>query len=491
MTAKVEIGIEAQFDDARRELAKLSDSVDELGDANQKAGLSLTDLKSGIDMASSAMQKIGEAYAATIGKTVAYAEQVRDLSRLSGASAEKTSELIQVSDDLKVEYGTLEQAAKALAKDGIALTTEELAKSSDEYLAIEDAGGRAEYAVKKFGRAGLELTKVLETSGEELRAMGAAQSSHLILTQEQLDKTRELEKAQDELEDSIAGLTYQFSMQLIPQINQTIQMLNTLGKVDSKTWFKDAAFAVANFVLQVGYGQKSIEEFGGKALKAAMPMEEYKKLSDEIAKSASFVKKETNLSTTAIDGWATSLENSFESIEEHQRYLAAEKTLMDEAKTATGLTGDAVNGLAQKYGSLTQAIIYNTLAAGMDKDAAIALGVSMGIITPQVMAARDAVDYLAASTSAAMKQTQAYVGQAEALAAAIAKLQDKSITITTYFNNVGQRSDNLVDPNGPGGPGSNPGQRPMTEAQLQAYQAEQRRLQAEEDFRNARLKGLQ
>ena len=156
--------------------------------------LSLTDLKSGLDMASRALQYVGQVYDVVVDSTVKYAEQVRDLSRISGASAEETSRLIQTADDLKVEYGVLQQAAKALAQDGIALTTEELARASDEYLAIEDSGARAEYAVKKFGRAGLELTKVLETGGEALRDMAAGQSKNLILSEKQLEQARDLEK---------------------------------------------------------------------------------------------------------------------------------------------------------------------------------------------------------------------------------------------------------------------------------------------------------
>ena len=119
-------------------------------------------------------------------ETIAYATQVRDLGRISGATAEDTSRLIQVADDLKVEYGVLEQAAKKLAQEGIALTAEELAKASDEYLSIVDAGGRAEYAVEKFGRAGLEMTKILEMGGEALRQLAKDQKDSMILTQEQV-----------------------------------------------------------------------------------------------------------------------------------------------------------------------------------------------------------------------------------------------------------------------------------------------------------------
>jgi hypothetical protein len=506
MTAEVKIKTTSESDDAQRDLKKLEGSLDSLSDSGKKSGLSLTDLKSGIDMAGMAIQKIGEAYAATIGKTVAYAEQVRDLGRLSGASAEETSRLIQTADDLKVEYGVLTQAAKALAKDGIALTTEELAKASDEYLAIEDAGGRAEYAVKKFGRAGLELTKVLEAGGDALRGMAKGQSENLVLTEKQLQETRELEIAQDNLEDSIAGLTYAFSNKLIPTIVDAIKATTTLINWDNdllnvlKLHQKDvrvtaksyaeyaeemtrAARAAGYNVSATGEVTKAVTSVGGAIGGVNIGlniMTEYYKDLAETGFIAAGSQKAVATETKNVAGSITDLYNS----------LGPQANAWEEAEAAMKsynetlrLTSSQVEGLLTKYGSLTQAMIFNTLAAGMDEKAAMQLGISMGLIAPQTVAARDAIDSMARSNNAAAKETDYYKQQAIELAAAIANLKDKDVKVTTYFNNVYNNPQNV---NGPG----QSGPAPMTESQLQAQERAEREARIAEARRQAEIERL-
>ncbi len=234
--ADIKIKVDADTGDAVSGLKKVDDALEDVtttaksgSEGFKTFGLSLTDLKSGLDLTGQALGYLQAAYDATVGATLAYAEQVRDLGRVTGAGAEDTSRLIQTADDLKVSYETLQQAAKALAKDGIALTTEELAKASDEYLSIEGAGARAEFATTKFGRAGLELTKILETGGAALRDMAAAQEGGLILTEDQVEAARELEKAQDELGDRFAAVATIIGNTFIPAINSALTAVNNLA----------------------------------------------------------------------------------------------------------------------------------------------------------------------------------------------------------------------------------------------------------------------
>ena len=197
-------------------------------------------------------------------ETLKYAEQVRDLSRISGASAEETSRLIQTADDLKVEYSTLEQAAKALAKEGIALTTEELAKSADEYANLTSAGERAEYATKKFGRAGLELTKILEVGGDALREMAGAQNSNLIMTEAQAKKARELEIAMDTLEDTIQGVKYAIGNELIPVLADAASAFSKLI-----TWADELDRVLAKHNTDVLKTAGSYEDYVAEMYRAA------------------------------------------------------------------------------------------------------------------------------------------------------------------------------------------------------------------------------
>jgi hypothetical protein len=113
----------------------------------------------------------------------------------------------------------------------------------------------------------------------------------------------------------------------------------------------------------------------------------------------------------------------------------------------------AAQSLTSAYGSLNQQMLFAILSQGMEQEAALQLGIAMGVLSPTIIAARDAAESLNSKYRAGAIDAKSYAGQADALAAAIAKLQDKSITITTYYKNNGERSDNLTDPN-LGGPGN-------------------------------------
>jgi hypothetical protein len=400
MVAKVRLESDADFDDAQRAIKKLNNSIDDMSASGKKAGLSLTDLKSGLDMAANALQEIGKAYEATIGRTIEYAEQVRDLGRISGASATDTSRLIQTADDLKVSYETLQQAAKALAKDGIALTTEELAKASDEYLAITDAGARAEFATSKFGRAGLELTKVLETGGDALRKMAKEQASSLILTQKQIDQAREIEKAQDDWEDSVAGLTYQFSTGLLPVIGDIIKATTQYVFWAQKT--KDAVMDEASTYPQ--YIQRLNEEITARnqnnvlrSVGMGLMPGLVRWLDVEAQKNMLVTETQFNLAK----GYYNIADEGTRAAAAHKQYTqdadAARQAnylgavAMDEFASSVGASSLAVQDINTNMRALindamrplTAEMLYQKAAAGLDEDAALDLAKSMGLINTE------------------------------------------------------------------------------------------------------------
>ena len=205
--------------DTTKDLGELKNGL--AGAVEGFTGMSLSSLT-----VAGALAGVGVEMKKAVDFTLDYASQVRDLSRVSGASAEDTSKLIKVSDDLKVEYSTLEAAAKKLAKEGIALTTDELAKASDKYLSYSDAGARAEYATKTFGKAGLEMTKILEQGGDAIHKMADEQSGNLIMTQESLDKARDYEKAQNELNDTLDGFKVVVGNAVIPILTKLVTGIN-------------------------------------------------------------------------------------------------------------------------------------------------------------------------------------------------------------------------------------------------------------------------
>ena len=95
----------------KQDLSELKDGF--AGLVEGMTGLNLTSLGT-----AGALAGIGAGLKKAVDSGLEYAEQVRDLSRISGAGAEATSRLIQTADDLAVSYSTLEQAAKSRRRTG-------------------------------------------------------------------------------------------------------------------------------------------------------------------------------------------------------------------------------------------------------------------------------------------------------------------------------------------------------------------------------------
>ena len=135
-----------------------------------------------------------------------YAEQVRTLSRLTGASSEESSRAIQIADDLKISYQSLSIALEAGVRKGIDPSIDSLAALSDEYLKLEPGLQRSAFLMEKFGRSGMDLAPMLELGSEEIRKMNDEIDRSLVLTAEQTKKAREAEIALDAYNDKVLAL---------------------------------------------------------------------------------------------------------------------------------------------------------------------------------------------------------------------------------------------------------------------------------------------
>jgi len=244
MANNIIIGVGMTTDDAKKKTRELDTELEKLGKTGEKTGegfkvanLSLTDLKSGIDLANQAVGLAGQIWDATGGKALEYSDQVRDLGRISGASAEDTSRLIQVADDLQVSFDTLKRASKNAADEGISLTVESMAALQKEYQSIQGPAEKVDFAVKKFGRTGLEMQKVLEMDTEEFRNMSAAIDDNLIMTEEQVKAARDLEIGLDNLGDSAQGVSIQIGNVMVSGLNKAFVAFDQLYQIATK--YKD------------------------------------------------------------------------------------------------------------------------------------------------------------------------------------------------------------------------------------------------------------
>lgn len=161
----------------------------------------------------------------TVGTLVQYADQVRRVQNATGASAEDASKLIQILDDQKISYESLE---KVIQKNGKAydFSIAGIARMSDQYLKLENAQDRAAFMQQRFGKSWLDFVPIMQKGEKGILAAADAVDKSLVLTQKAVDATREYEISMDNLNDSAQGLKLTFAQDVLPAINQVLDGVN-------------------------------------------------------------------------------------------------------------------------------------------------------------------------------------------------------------------------------------------------------------------------
>jgi hypothetical protein len=195
---------------------------DKASATNRKVGMSLTDIRSGLQMAADAYRMMSQAVNATITPTIQLAANQRDLARITGSTAEEAGILIQATDDMGISYAALEAASKKLNAEGLSLTLESLTELRAEYAQLSDPVERARFATEHFGKsAGPEMQKALDLSTAAFDEFTAgARESGLVLSNEAVVGAREYEIAQDDMNDSIETAKVLVGQELVPMITE-------------------------------------------------------------------------------------------------------------------------------------------------------------------------------------------------------------------------------------------------------------------------------
>lgn len=234
------------LDQVTKSQDKVADSAEKSSKGFKGLSVGMADLKAGLDMVVNVGGKVVDFLKDSVEGTVKYAAQVRDLSRAIGANAEESSALIQVADDVNVSVEELNLAFKGAIQKGIQPNIEGLARLSDEYNAISDPVQRSQFAISRFGEAGLKMAKILEQGGDAIRASAAdAKKLGLTLDEVAVKQAREFEIQMDNLGDKVDALKLKVGKGLVPAINtfldtmdQGTQVLDTMangvGSINAK-----------------------------------------------------------------------------------------------------------------------------------------------------------------------------------------------------------------------------------------------------------------
>lgn len=205
----------------------LNDGAAEQVQANEGVSLSMTEVNSALAIGKQVIDAVGKAYAATVGKSQAYAQQVREIKAISGQSAEETSRMIQVLDDWQVSAEDVLASTRKLTANGLAPNMETIAKLSDKYLSLNSVEERNKLVTDNLGVSGKKWNDVLSQGGPALRAQAAAVESGLILSEKQLVAAEKLRLSQDKLTDSWNAFSISAGNTAIPALTTSVDYFNT------------------------------------------------------------------------------------------------------------------------------------------------------------------------------------------------------------------------------------------------------------------------
>lgn len=161
----------------------------------------------------------------TVGAFVDYAGEVQKLQILTGGTAQDTSRLISIFKDYGGTVNDLTMATKTLAKEGLSLTIDQLAKMSDQYKNLATAADRTEFLIKNFGRSGADLAIIMDQGSKAILAQAAALNANMVLDDAAIKKAQDLKLANAEMGDGFEGLKIQIGAMGAPTLTYAANII--------------------------------------------------------------------------------------------------------------------------------------------------------------------------------------------------------------------------------------------------------------------------
>lgn len=447
-------GIDRELDDitANRKARDAQAARDSVNSAKSQTN-AWTEFRSAYSTVLDIVRTGQQVWNATAGEFVEYAEQVKNLSRSLGASAEDTSRLIQVADDVRISYDSLKIAMKEAQKDGIEPSIESLAKLSDQYLAIQSPAERTKFLLETFGKSGLEMGKLMEKGGDGIRAMNEEISNSLIITEEGIKASDDYQRSLDQLEEVSQAVEISFGSKLIPVMNAFMRIV--LADIEAVGVFKDvltgdksladAAREVADIInkngfevfgLQIGDATEAMKEnadtsdqFTGAmgdnedAVKAAeQAIKDFKDSLEEMSQANIDAEKFIQSYADFSKDYAENHAEAVDKVKKAEEELAAARKEFgagsEQAAGAAESLAEAQKGVQELEASWhesTQKMIYDMVLAKLSVD---------GLTDAEFKAAQDLAVSMGLRTEAQAEEAKAAMDKAESIAEGIALQED-------------------------------------------------------------------
>jgi hypothetical protein len=358
--------------------------------ATQKARLSITDLNSAFSLAQQGLRYLQQGYEATVGATLEYANQVRQLSQISGESAENTSRFIQVLDDYKIGTEDAMAATRALTKQGLAPNIDTLAQLSDQYLKLTSAEEKNAFVIKNLGKSGLQWVEVLNKGSEAIRKQGDAVAEGLILNQEQLNSARELEIAQDALSESWQQLTMTIGNAAIPVLAEFVEGLNEgtrAAEIMREQGLNPANKASQEYRDALAQAKEEQEAATAAMLQSAEATEQNTQSLEEQEAQLKAVSEANQTLLSAVTSFGEPLQTWNDGLAEAKKELADGSITAEEYSTKVKQLGDDFREASNKIVlSMVEANLARDGWTKTEMNAYFEVGQRMGLFTEQQVA---------------------------------------------------------------------------------------------------------
>jgi hypothetical protein len=467
----------AEFNKTNKALDQLKAKTKSQGDALREqskdvksATMSWTDFRSMYQTVLDVV-RVGQAvWQATGQKFIDYSEQVKNMSRDIGASAEEASRLIQVADDVRLSYDSMTVAMKMAQKDGIEMSVEGLAKLSDEYLKLQPGVERTQFLLDKFGKSGMEMGKMMEQGGDSIRKMSSAIDDGLVLTDEAIASAEEYKQSVDALSDAWDALTITMGKEVAPAVTEIVKFMTVGAK--AMTGFgeaiKDAAnggqafnewaadvvnsvYGTTDAIDNLEKGERDLVVSTEDAATGLSAEEQALKDMEAAAKAAAEKLEAISEANKAMLG---TVEEFGGLIKNHAEEMAAAWAQVDEAVASGNVEAinearAAVGQLAADYVQATNEIVYSMITAKLSVDgltdaefnAALQAGKSLGIFDDAAIAAAQAANEQANAYVEAAAQTEQ---AAQTATDATAETADAAEGVTTAVEGTAAATDGVT-----------------------------------------------
>lgn len=405
--AEVDILLKAT-DEASAAINKVNGSMSATQKAGASTALSMTELSSAIGLVERGLGYAKKAFDETVGATVDYANEVRALQQVTGSSAEATSTLIQVLDDYKVSSNSAMLAQRSLTKQGIVLTTESLAKLSEEYLKINGQAEKNAFAQKNLGRSYKDFIEILQQGPAAINAATGAVEKNLIMSEEALKQSRVYEQQIDSLGDSFMAFKVKAGKDALPFV---ITALDNFTEEINKNGLAAAAFGFGwdDVWRIISEGQQPIDTASASTQDMAASMDDAAASAEEEAANLKLVEDALKAVTSAntgllsltmsIQGENDKYKDNLDALNAKQTELQAKlqevsgdwKSNADDitkAKDALKENADAITALADAHKAAMDRIAFDLFVAKLQADGftdaefniALQAGLTLGIL---------------------------------------------------------------------------------------------------------------